>query len=488
MKINHDSPSNFKLVVWILLILSFVVFLANLYVREITLDDAFFAEQSYWFEKYGYVKTELFRGVLNWEERSFVYHKLHVWQGALLIKLAGWNPYYFKSLPLLYLIIFIFLARSYFKNFITEDRNVFLFFLFLLFIHTFISQYGFEFRPEIMIMSVGFASFLGIRAGLARNNLLYIFLSGALAGIAALFHLNGLIFIMAGGGLLLFNKAYRPLLIFGIASTLMFSLYFLELIPGDNFSQFIFQFKNDPAITEDDLGIWGLAFKIITGPKRFFSHGYVATFTMLFLFVLITNWKEVMQTDELKQILIYLLLLELTLSIISPGAKTMYLTYHIPYMLFVISSTIYSTLNRDRFRILFFFLLFLFASTQIGHSYSIYSKKKTAQLATHATIVEKYRISKSDKILAPENFIFNEIQNATIQGLTSVKMVSGEQVFSKLGNLLDFANENGKDYVILEGEMLVKIGAGKLKPGMIYNQYQLVGIEGGLYVFKNTAD
>ncbi len=488
MKINFDSPSNLKPIVWMLLFLSCLVFLSSIYTREITLDDAYFAEQSYWFEKNGYVKSELFRGVLNWEERSFVYHKLHVWQGALLVKLAGWDPYFFKSLPILYLLVFIFLARFYFYNFITRDGTVFLFFLALLFVHTFISQYGFEFRPEIMIMSAGFASFLGIRTGLVRNNILFIFLAGILAGTAALFHLNGLIFIIAGAGLLLFNKAYRPLVVFGIASLLAFSLYFIELIPADNFSQFIYQFENDPAITKDEFSISAWIFKFLAGPKSFFSHLYVASFTILFLFALVINWKEVTQNNELKQMLIYFLLLGLTLSLISPGAKTMYLTYHIPYMLIVISSTFYPTLSRNKYRIIFVFLLFLYAGTQLGHTYSISSKNEATLPDVHAAIVEEYRINRSDRILAPENFIFNEIQNTTIQGLTSAEMVSGEHVFSKLENLLEFAYENHKDYVIVGEEMLVKIGANKLKQGAVYNHYQLAGVQEKLYVFRNIAE
>ena len=488
MKFDCISSSRLKLIVWNLLILGSLVFLSSVFTREITLDDAYFAEQSYWFEKNGYVKSELFRGVLNWEERSFVYHKLHVWQGALLIKLVGWSPYFFKSLPILYLVLFIFISRLYINGFITKDRTVYYFFLFLLFVHTFISQYGFEFRPEIMIMTVGFGSFFGIRAGLIHNKLSFIFLAGIMAGAAALFHLNGLIFIIAGMGLLVFNKAYRALLYFVVASSLTFSLYFIELIPGDNFSQYIYQFRNDPAINKDRLDALGWVVKIITAPKRHFSHVYEASFTILFLFSLIINWNQIKRSTEYKQILIYLLFLELTLSLISPGSKTMYLTYYIPYMLIVISSTFYLTLSRDRYRKIFYFLLFLFAGTHIGHTYGLPSKKKYDMLDTHAAIVEKYQINKSHKILAPENFIFNEIHNATIQGFTSVMLSSGEDVFSTLENILDFANHHNKDYVILEEKMLSRIGKEKPRPGMAYNQYQLVGVEEGLYVFHNISN
>ena len=107
---------------------------------------------------------------------------------------------------------------------------------------------------------------------------------------------------------------------------------------------------------------------------------------------------------------------------------------------------------------------------------------------TYAVIVEKYGIEKNHNILATENFIFNEIDNATIQGFTSVMLSSGVHVFSTLENILDYADKHNKDYVIIEDNMLENIGNGKPRPGMTYSQYQLAGIEEGLYVFRNISN
>ena len=136
----------------------------------------------------------------------------------------------------------------------------------------------------------------------------------------------------------------------------------------------------------------------------------------------------------------------------------------------------------------FFFLLFLFAVTHIGHTYRLSSDSNGDMLDTHAAIVEKYGINKAHNILAPENFIFNEIHNATIQGFTSVMLSTGVHVFSTLENLLEYADQHNKDYVIIENDMLAKMGNGKPSPGMAYGQYQLAGIEEGLYVFRNISN
>ena len=485
---NNVYAYKARAAVWVLLAMAFVVFLSSLYAREITLDDAYFAEQSYWYEAGGYVRTELFRSVLDWEDRSFVYHKLHVWQGAILIKLAGWNPYFFKSLPIVYLAIFVFLARLYLANFVTNDRGIFAFFLFLLFIHTFIAQYGFEFRPEIMIMTVGFASFLSIRYGLSHGSHTMIFLAGVMAGAAALFHLNGIAFVVAGAGLLLTRKAYREFIVFGFAASIAFAPYFLELFPPDHFSRFLYQLQNDPAVKNDGADVQRWVVKFLTGPKRFFSHAYEAAFALLFLFALIVHWKDIVRNAELRQVLIYLLFLELVLSVISPDAKTMYLVYHIPYVLVVISATLYASLQSDRVRNAFIAVVLLFVLTQLGHTYSIASKRNISQPDVHAAIVEKYRINSKHKILAPVVFIFNEIGNMEIEGIASAKMgIEAEKLPFTYENLMFYARANDKDYVILHEEMLLQISDRLPEAGMVQYQYELLGIENGLFVFRSLA-
>ncbi len=485
---NNQNVYKARIAVWVLLAMALVVFLSSLYARKITLDDAYFAEQSYWYEANGYVRTDLFRSVLDWEDRSFVYHKLHVWQGAMLIKLAGWHPYLFKSLPIVYLALFVLLARIYLAKFVTNDRGIFVFFLFLLFIHTFIAQYGFEFRPEIMIMTVGFASFVSIRYGLSSGSHAMIFLAGVMAGAAALFHLNGIAFVVAGAGLLLVKKAYREVIIFGFAALVAFAPYFFELFTLDNFSRFLYQLQNDPAVKKDESGVYGYIVKFLTGPKRFFSHTYEAAFALLFIFVLTVHWKNILRNAELRQVLIYLLLLELVLSVISPGAKTMYLVYHIPYVLIVISATLYSSLQGGWVRNAFIAMIMLFVLTQLGHTYSIASKRNISQPDLHANIVEKYQINSHHKIIAPVVFIFNEIGNATFEGVASAKMgIEAAQLPFTFENLMSYARANDKDYVIVHEEVLLQISDRLPEAGVIQYQYELAGIEDGLYVFRNLA-
>jgi hypothetical protein len=53
--------------------------------RYPTGDDAWFAEQSYWLQKEGIIRSEFFTGVLGWDKHLLVSHKLFLGIGAVII-------------------------------------------------------------------------------------------------------------------------------------------------------------------------------------------------------------------------------------------------------------------------------------------------------------------------------------------------------------------------------------------------------------------
>lgn len=85
-------------------LISILIILTGLtyYHRWPTGDDAWFAEQSYWFDKEGIIRSEFFRGVLGWENQLLVSHKLFLVFGACLMHIFGYQ------LPVVQLVGFIF--------------------------------------------------------------------------------------------------------------------------------------------------------------------------------------------------------------------------------------------------------------------------------------------------------------------------------------------------------------------------------------------
>jgi hypothetical protein len=48
-------------------------------------DEAWFAEQSFWLMRDGHVRSELFRGYIGWGSGLYVFHKLFIYAGAVVM-------------------------------------------------------------------------------------------------------------------------------------------------------------------------------------------------------------------------------------------------------------------------------------------------------------------------------------------------------------------------------------------------------------------
>ena len=96
----------YKKLIYILLGSTILLFLYSLWQRIPDADDGWLGEHAYWLAKFGYVKSELMRGITEQEIRLLLHHKLFIALGALSIKLFGLNLYILKTISLLFLLIF----------------------------------------------------------------------------------------------------------------------------------------------------------------------------------------------------------------------------------------------------------------------------------------------------------------------------------------------------------------------------------------------
>lgn len=78
-------------------------------------------------------------------------------------------------------------------------------------------------------MFLGFISFYFINS----KNKINIAIAGIFAGLSAVTHLNGLIFMGAGGILLLVNRRIFDAIIFSIFASFSFGFYFLDIASID---------------------------------------------------------------------------------------------------------------------------------------------------------------------------------------------------------------------------------------------------------------
>ena len=313
-----------------------LIYIISLIGRPQHVDDAWMGEHAYWFAKSGYVKSELMRGITNHEEKLVVYHKLHAVMGAAVIEVFGFSLYALKSINLFFLIAFLTVYYHYFK--LNNYRNgLFLVALVMLFFHSAFFEYTFVFRPDIPAMTMGFLSFMLLYKTLKqKNNWLFVTLAGMSAATAALFHLNGLIYIFAGFVMLAILGRYRWGLIFGTASAVILAFYFFDMTTPGDFALWIDQYSNSSHFGKkfDGPFILGILNRIGQEHMRYFHSPKEIAFSILLIASLI------FAAGKLKKqriLIIYTLLLALALSVISIHKTSYYLILLLPWFILLIS-------------------------------------------------------------------------------------------------------------------------------------------------------
>jgi hypothetical protein len=395
---------------------SMIAFCASLWHRYAYIDDCWFGEQAYWLAKSGIVKTPSIQAGLGWEEQLLVYHKLNIWIGAFIVKLAGWSVYYFKIFILVVYLLFFYLL------YLHQGRNnsrTYLLVALLVFANPLMFIYGFTYRPEILVMTCGFGSFVAlekIRSSSSRP-LLLAAAGGAAAGLAFLSHLNGMIFPISGGIYLILSRKYKEIAVFGISFLLVAYWYFRDLVPAGNLELFLSQVKNWPdAVGGNYLGgesvISRIFLKLLHEHERFFWSDKVAVFSGIFLLSIVLSIRHLLK--EHKLLLIYTGSLILFLNFLGSQIAERYLIYYLPFMALIIGHSILYHLHRKHYHIQIVFIILVIVQLVITgkHWASIMSKNNDFTRINHE--LSMMIPSGENKILAPYHFIFNEIGRGDI--------------------------------------------------------------------------
>jgi hypothetical protein len=252
--------------------------------RNPTGDDAWFAEQSYWLYKTGVIRSTFFTGVLKWDVQLLVSHKLLLVAGAGAMHLFGPTLIAVQAVGLFFFLVLVTQLTGYVCQREKSFWSPWLLGLFLLvFSNRLLIKMSFENRPEIMVAALGFGSFLLLNK--TNPTPARLLAAGAMAGLAMLTHLNGVIFLLAGAGMLIRFGQFRQFLLFGLASGAVGSLYFADvLLCPDGFALWQHQFRNDPA-TQNAFGIGPKLQVMLTFPKLFFYTPETAALPALLLAV-----------------------------------------------------------------------------------------------------------------------------------------------------------------------------------------------------------
>jgi len=247
--------------------------LATLIGRPPAYDDAWFLEQAWFVANEGQLRSELFRGMLGWEQWVYITQKAGVLLTALFVRLLGPVPLAAQIPGLLYAIVCNIVLVAWLRRVRPGDRTTVLVATTLLWANGAFVDFAFLVRPEPIVAALALASCGALQGVFVPHwrPLASAALAGALAGATPLFHLNGAMVIAAGGLVLVLQRQWSRAVAYSIAALAVASLYVVDAVVRGDLAWMVHQFRFDPATA----GSTSLVDKLATIARvhKIFLHG-----------------------------------------------------------------------------------------------------------------------------------------------------------------------------------------------------------------------
>lgn len=381
----------------------------------IKVDDDYIGEQVYWLLHDGKVKSELMRGYGNigLENYQSVFHKLFIYAGAAVSKISGWSLNSLHMVSVFFTLItvlslYYFCIKNYsLQNFFSALLLIFSFFEFTIF--------TFSFRPEIMVMALGFLSYIFLSEYAKNKKITLLLLSSVFASLAFLTHLNGLIFVLSGIVLLSSMKDVKALMIFGIVTVMVFiPVYFFDVLKNASFDYFLFQFRHDPSLNESNFHWYTPFIRLLREHYRLFRSPMEISLTVLTIFSFVCLLKN--EYPRNRNLIIYTVALFLSLAIYAYSKTSKYTILYLPFLALIIASAgdaLLKNVNKKDIRRTIYFVLFgLYVLTGLIFTgrYALTMYMWTDLASCNKNTADLIPEKDKQRILAPGAFIFDEIK------------------------------------------------------------------------------
>lgn len=479
------------------LVFTVLLYIFSLWQRVPDVDDAWIGEHAYWLTKAGYVKSELMHGITNQELRHIVHHKFFTLNGYAAIKIYGFSLYTLKAVSLVWAIGFLFVFFRYVRR--KFDHQAAIFSMLLMGFNAFIFQYSFVYRPEIVVMALGFVSFIFIEKFIDEDKKWYLLVAGFTAGVAASTHLNGFIYIGAGFLTLIWKKKYIPSLVMAVSVLPGIAIYFFDFTSQYNFDYWFYQINDSPALHKSSVMPSSVKYllKILNEHMRFLHSPKEIIMTFLLAASVIFNFKDLKNKTIY---LHYLLLLILLLSLISVHSTSKYLLLYIPVMMLIIITTAIKLWNRREDTTGYLspenqkkiFTITLIAYLLVHTGFNIYLSTIKYDTRENAQITKKYFSEDTGDLvlIAPMEFIFNELpvygriqSDLSISEMQKFRNIKGTEYFN-------IADKLGVNAMMLSEEYVDKFGLKEYSEGDFMTRgYRISGKENGyLFLVKQDSD
>lgn len=483
-----------------LLVAVIAAFFYSLWQRSAHVDDAWIGEQVYWLSETGIIKNVLMKYYAGNAQGLVAYHKAFVLSGLVFIKLFGFSLYVLKSVSLFYLIIFLVISYHYFvkvRKLVKWPGFLLISGIFL--INPLVFEYSFVYRPEIMLMTSGFLAFIFMEQSIRhpKTKYLYVLMSSLFCGLSLLTHLNGIIFTIAGGVVLLYRKEFKSLIIFTFISIIGLYIYFYHIMSFEGLAKWYYAvsgYESGQITSGDDQNIiWKFIMNLINEQKRYLHSPKEISFTMLVVFSMVAGYKQIKRRTPL--VLPYLLVLVISLGFFAINKTTKYLIIFMPYfMMIIIVTTRYFIKLKEKSSLEIIkngkplyltILLVLYIITSLVYDCIICSNKNDSNniIQIREDLIKK---DVSNKVLlAPMHFIFTEMDEyKEIRGLMSFneRSKSNSEIMGK--GFFKVAYSEGIDYIVLDKIYIDKFNLDCIVEADSNKYFRYLGQEGRYFTLE----
>lgn len=448
-----------------------VLILLTLPGQSIHVDEALLGEQVYWEVKDGIPRQDLLAGMFTGEEGKpvpqLVRHKLFNFLGCVVTRVAGFHLPALRLITLLSGFLLLGLMWAYLRKRGEDGGAAFLPVAVIFLFCPLVFRYIKVFRPEFLLAALGFLSFLLVLRALERERSFDALAAGLAAGLAVLAHLNGVMFIAAGLGTLLFYRKWKPAALFAVVSIATGALYLYDVV--GNFSLFREQLFNDFTVNGSEYTVPALLAKIFKEHARYFRTPEIIGISALFVLSLPAALRE--KRGRRDVIFLYLAILVPVLAMAAKGFTPKYAIPVLPFFVLIIGKALRGIVHEASGNWKYYRWAFIAVLTAyLG--YGIYAVQKNVResgdsLAENNAVVAR-AMEKGSRVLAPSRFIFNEIGNFTVRDLFAARyrITKGEGKPFNLTTLCDYALENRFEYILLDREYR---NSGHIDPQKVYS-------------------
>ena len=426
----------------LLFFLLLTILLVTLIHRAEYFDEAWFAEQSFWVIRTGEVKSELFRGYNGWENRLYVFHKLFIYAGALVMSITGISVATSKVVSLSFGLLGGYLIWVYNRSASQEQQwlSVLLYFGCGTLVR-FISVN----RPETMCMALGFASYLALEPpGTSRPKPI---LSGVLAGLAALTHLNGVVYLLVGTIWLFLRMGWRATFLFALVGSLTLSFYGLDALLAGDVGVLIDQFRNDPA-TQGNLNMAGKLSMMVDYHQLFFHSENEALLSALVLLSALLFRKQIKLSEP---ILVYMLLLVFAFWILTKSNTDIYFLLFIPWLSILAARWLVIYLPNQpswQLRLMQASLVAYAVVFALQVRFVLIENRELPNMDRHNALLATHMPHTHTKVIAPLEFFFGQMDNYQIRGLTYFFLIERGKKAVPLQTFFQAAEQDQVEYII----------------------------------------